>query len=57
MLDAICVLTTEAAVEQASSPLRLNPNVMAGVTYSVFKFQQLPEAEIERLRQHLYCPA
>ncbi|MEL4429545.1 hypothetical protein [Shewanella mangrovisoli] len=57
MLDAICVLTTEAAVEHASSPLRLNPNVMAGVTYSVFKFQQLPEAEIERLRQHLYCPA
>lgn len=57
MLDAICVLTTEAAVEQASSPLRLNPNVMAGVTYSVFKFQLLPEAEIERLRQHLYCPA
>ncbi|MFB2659566.1 hypothetical protein [Shewanella mangrovisoli] len=57
MLDAICVLTTEAAAEQASSPLRLNPNAQASVTYSVFKFQQLPEAEIERLRQHLYCPA
>ena len=57
MLDAICVLTTEAAAEQASSPLRLNPHAQAGVTYSVFKFQQLPEAEIERLRQHLYCPA
>ncbi|KEK29327.1 hypothetical protein [Shewanella xiamenensis] len=57
MLDAICVLTTEAAAEHASSPLRLNPHAQAGVTYSVFKFQQLPEAEIERLRQHLYCPA
>lgn len=57
MLDAICVLTTEAAGEHASSPLRLNPHAQAGVTYSVFKFQQLPEAEIERLRQHLYCPA
>ncbi|MCT8865141.1 hypothetical protein [Shewanella xiamenensis] len=57
MLDAICVLTTEAAAEQASSLLRLNPHAQAGVTYSVFKFQQLPEAEIERLRQHLYCPA
>lgn len=57
MLDAICVLTTETAAEQASSPLRLNPNAQASVTYSVFKFQQLPEAEIERLRQHLYCPA
>lgn len=57
MLDAICVLTTEAAAEHVSSPLRLNPHAQAGVTYSVFKFQQLPEAEIERLRQHLYCPA
>ncbi|MGL5669365.1 MAG: hypothetical protein ACRDD9_24940 [Shewanella sp.] len=57
MLDAICVLTTETAAEHASSPLRLNPNAQASVTYSVFKFQQLPEAEIERLRQHLYCPA
>lgn len=57
MLDAICVLTTEAAAEHASSLLRLNPHAQAGVTYSVFKFQQLPEAEIERLRQHLYCPA
>jgi uncharacterized Zn finger protein (UPF0148 family) len=27
------------------------------ITYSVFKFQTLDEAEIERLRQHLYCPA
>jgi len=57
MLDAICVLTTEAAAEHASSPLRLNPNAQTGVTYSVFKFQLLPEAEIEHLRQHLYCPA
>ncbi|QDZ90135.1 hypothetical protein D0436_06375 [Shewanella decolorationis] len=57
MLDAICVLTTETAAEHALSPLRLNPNAKAGVTYSVFKFQQLPEPEIERLRQHLYCPA
>lgn len=57
MLDAICVLTTETAAEHALSSLRLNPNAKASVTYSVFKFQQLPEAEIERLRQHLYCPA
>ncbi|MCG9697586.1 hypothetical protein [Shewanella sp. Isolate11] len=27
------------------------------VTYSVFKFQAFDEAEIERLRQHLFCPA
>ncbi|QYK02038.1 hypothetical protein [Shewanella psychrotolerans] len=26
------------------------------VTYSVFRFQALDEAEMERLRQHLYCP-
>ena len=26
------------------------------ITYSVFKFQSLDEAEMERLRQHLYCP-
>ncbi|MCE9677690.1 hypothetical protein LZP69_00610 [Shewanella sp. AS1] len=27
------------------------------ITYSVFRFQSLDEAQIERLRQQLYCPA
>ncbi len=27
------------------------------ITYSVFKFQSFDGAEIERLRQHLFCPA
>lgn len=59
MLDAICVLTTEgeAAVEHPQPLHSLATLAITGVTYSVFKFQQLPEAEIERLRQHLYCPA
>lgn len=30
---------------------------LSQITYSVFKFQTLDEAEIEQLRQHLYCPA
>lgn len=59
MLDAICVLTTEgnAAVESVQPSNQLLPGAITGQIYSVFRFQQLPEAEIERLRQHLYCPA
>lgn len=30
---------------------------LSQTVYSVFQFQRLDEAEIERLRQHLYCPA
>lgn len=44
MLDAICELETE-------------DHLTARTTYSVFKFQQLPDEEIERLRQWLICPA
>ena len=44
MLDAICELETEE-------------HLIARTTYSVFKFQQLPDEDIERLRQWLICPA
>ncbi|MCU8013241.1 hypothetical protein [Shewanella sp. SM74] len=44
MLDAICELETE-------------DHLIARTTYSVFKFQQLPDEDIERLRQWLICPA
>ncbi|GGN25405.1 hypothetical protein GCM10007984_27350 [Shewanella putrefaciens] len=44
MLDAIC----ELDVEQGDA---------IRVTYSVFTFQHLSEADIERLRQRLFCPA
>ncbi|WP_297893344.1 hypothetical protein [Shewanella sp.] len=44
MLDAICELGTE-------------DHLTARTTYSVFKFQQLPDEDIERLRQWLICPA
>lgn len=44
MLDAICELETE-------------DHLTARTTYSVFKFQQLPDDDIERLRQWLICPA
>ncbi|SUI77539.1 hypothetical protein [Shewanella morhuae] len=44
MLDAICELETEE-------------HLTARTTYSVFKFQQLPDDDIERLRQWLICPA
>lgn len=30
---------------------------LSQTVYSVFQFQRLDEAEVERLRQHLYCPA
>jgi uncharacterized Zn finger protein (UPF0148 family) len=44
MLDAICELETE-------------DHLTARTTYSVFKFQQLSDDDIERLRQWLICPA
>ncbi len=44
MLDAICELETEE-------------HLTARTSYSVFKFQQLSDEDIERLRQRLICPA
>ncbi|MGL5046485.1 MAG: hypothetical protein ACRC6S_02605 [Shewanella sp.] len=43
MLDAICELETA-------------DHLTARTTYSVFKFQQLSDGDIERLRQWLICP-
>lgn len=44
MLDAICELTSEQGETTR-------------VTYQVFTFARMPEEDIDRLRQRLFCPA